>query len=228
MPAAAAALPNPRPYPASRLGSWRKLGAHTWGSSDGRTWITRSRGRYILSRGVGGHHVRTIGTYATLQMAKRVGHYSFATDNPIGGLAVAAIAGGLLAAGIVVAVVMSKPAPAKAPPGKIPAPPPPPVPAGATFTTPITDAATVRQYQYVLASAVADPNWAGPPVIFPATAVTGNPTDPAWTQALAIVQNFINTTDGGIDPTKVPAGFPIPIRSDGVFDYATAIVFANA
>lgn len=188
------------------------------------------RAHFVTYRVIDGNRMAVFrhgrSTYA--QLAHMV-----ARDNPMSSAAQLALVAGLavvvIGGGIAIAVAASKPA-AAAPtpkPGHLPAPAPPPVPVGAGFTTPITDPATVTQYQTVVANGVADPTYTGPPVTYAITNVNGNPSDPTWMAALAIIQRYINTDGGGIDPTKVPPGFPIPIRTDGVLDYATAIVFAN-
>jgi len=126
----------------------------------------------------------------------------------------------LLATGIVVGVLVEKPAKAATP--------------GSNLLQPITDKATVTYYQNGVAQSLIQQG--NSPLIpgltstvYPVTAVDGDPANPAWVAALSIFQKYVNAdaaAHGGFQ--NAPAGFPAQLRTDGVLDYATAIVLANS
>ena len=100
--------------------------------------------------------------------------------------------------------------------------------------SPITDAGTVRYYQNGIAQAIAAGKGnllVGPSQPAPTTAdyavsdVDGNPANPKWMKVLAAFQTYANSQ---APFTGAPAGFPAQLRTDGVLDYATAIVIANS
>ena len=100
--------------------------------------------------------------------------------------------------------------------------------------SPITDAGTVRYYQNGIAQSIAAGKGsmiAGPnqPALttadYAVSDVDGNPANPKWMKVLAAFQTYANTQ---APFTGAPAGFPAQLRTDGVLDYATAIVLANA
>jgi len=128
--------------------------------------------------------------------------------------------------------VSTKPSPASPPPG-------------ASITTPITDAPTVRYYQGLLADMLSKltqediANFPTPLAINMWTAgeVDGNPQNPRWVAALSAIQIGANAEANGPDlanpgkkrgwPTDFPADFPAQLRTDGVLDYATAMLLNN-
>jgi hypothetical protein len=95
----------------------------------------------------------------------------------------------------------------------------------------VTDPATVTQYQSMIASAIAQgkgglivgPN--APVPSYTSADVDGNPANPTWMTIIADFQTYVNS--GGPLNTGIP-GFPLSLRTDGVLDYATAIVLMNA
>jgi hypothetical protein len=133
-----------------------------------------------------------------------------------------------LAAGIGIGVMVSKPAAAATvgPPGANP-----------LFTTPITDAGTVKQYQTLIATAIATATATGATAIgpwsptaaasqpYPTTSVDGNPANPAFMADLAQFQVWMNAQQPW--SYVFPAGFPAALRTDGVLDYATAMAIVN-
>jgi hypothetical protein len=146
--------------------------------------------------------------------------------------------GGLLGAGIgalaTAAAAQAAPTPTPTPIGPSPAPPTPPLPPGAAFTTPITDPNMVRQYQTIVANAFAtDPTVSATvgltPADYTSADVDGNPANPRWVRVVAAFQSYANTIlPAALAAGKLPAGFPAQLRTDGVLDYATAILIANA
>jgi hypothetical protein len=122
--------------------------------------------------------------------------------------------GAAVVAGIYLAV-NSKPA-AASPPGS-----------ATNFLAPITDPAAVKQYQTLLAWALA--NTANVPGLTAASYgsndVDGNPANPKWVAVLSTFQKDANAVAGGFQ--NVPGGFPAKLRTDGVLDYATSIVIQN-
>ena len=101
------------------------------------------------------------------------------------------------------------------------------------FAAPITDAATVKQYQSIIADDIAAGAFSGyvPPITlvqYGAGDVDGNPTNARWMSVLSTIQRDINTSLSTMAPGKLPAGFPAQLRTDGVLDYGTAVAIANA
>jgi hypothetical protein len=108
-------------------------------------------------------------------------------------------------------------------------------PAANPLLRPITDKATVTYYQNGLAQGLLQRNTNQIPGLtattYPVTAVDGNPANPTWMAALAIFQKWANAQVATNTPPgfrDAPAGFPSALRTDGVLDYATAIVLANS
>jgi hypothetical protein len=100
------------------------------------------------------------------------------------------------------------------------------------FTTVVTDPNVVRQYQTVLANALANMGAAQelgiPSSTYLPSMVTGNSSDPAWTSVLSTFQKFTNPLLPGASVAGVtPPGFPAQLRTDGVLDYATAMAMMN-
>lgn len=86
------------------------------------------------------------------------------------------------------------------------------------LTALVTDPIVVRQFQTDLASAIAQGRL---PVgltsnDYNTNDVDGNPNNPRFVRAIAIVQAYLNQ-----HLTNTPAGFPSSIRTDGVLDNAT-------
>ncbi len=107
------------------------------------------------------------------------------------------------------------------------------VSAASGFTTPITDAATVRQYQSIVATAIASGQFGAtyvPPITiadYGAGDVDGNPTNKRWMTVLSVIQRDVNTSLLTVPAGKLPAGFPAQLRTDGVLDYATAVALTD-
>ena len=106
--------------------------------------------------------------------------------------------------------------------------------AATNYLAVITDPATVKQYQSIFATALSQ----GPSNLPGLTAasygpsdVDGNPSNPRWMAVLSLFQKDVNAEAAKATPsgfTNVPGGFPAQLRTDGVLDYATAIVIQNA
>jgi len=99
-----------------------------------------------------------------------------------------------------------------------------------SFTAVVSDPNAVRQYQAILANRFQNemlaPQLGLTPADYTQTDVDGNPYNPRWQRALAAFQAFINAKP--IPAGVLPAGFPDHVRTDGVLDYATALIIANA
>lgn len=107
-----------------------------------------------------------------------------------------------------------------------------PAPTAQQFTAVITDPNAVRQYQTMLASALAQP-------VSPIEGLTaadygpadvdGDPANARWVRALSVFQTMINPAlPAAFAAGKLPAGYPAQLRTDGALDYATAIAMQNA
>jgi hypothetical protein len=92
------------------------------------------------------------------------------------------------------------------------------------FTAIITDPNMVRQYQTMFAADVAAAKAPLNQIAYTAAQVNGDPTDQQWMAALAKLQVYANANPW----QSAPAGFPAILRTDGVLDYATALIIANA
>jgi len=100
------------------------------------------------------------------------------------------------------------------------------------FTTVVTDPNVVRQYQTVLANALANMGAAQelgiPSSAYLPSMVTGNASDPAWTSVLSTYQKYVNPLlPGAAAAGALVPGFPAQLRTDGVLDYATAMSMMN-
>lgn len=111
------------------------------------------------------------------------------------------------------------------------------LPPGANLLTPITDAGTVRYYQNGVAdglSRMAQPDAQLPGLSatsYTVSQVDGNWQNPAWMAVLSIIQQDLNAAAASNNPPgwhNAPAGLPAQLRTDGVLDYVTAIMLANA
>ena len=98
--------------------------------------------------------------------------------------------------------------------------------------SPITDKATVTYYQNGIAQGLAKNTANDIPGLtassYGPTDVDGNPANARWMAALSILQAFINAQRPWWKNTTAPAGFPAALRTDGVLDYATAIMLENS
>lgn len=98
------------------------------------------------------------------------------------------------------------------------------------FLALITDPASVTQYQTAVANAIAAGNGnmlvaATQPVpTYSSSDVDGNPANPKWVALLSLFQQYV---DSGGPLKAVLPGFPTSLRTDGVLDYATALVLMN-
>lgn len=111
------------------------------------------------------------------------------------------------------------------------------VPSPTGFMAVITDPNEIRQYQTLLASALAakEPDGIGGVRMadYNAGDVDGRASNPRWISALSGVQRFIDISMAQDAATPgytstAPAGFPAQLRTDGVLDYATAVLLVNA
>lgn len=92
----------------------------------------------------------------------------------------------------------------------------------------ITDAPTVTLYQNAIAGALSQGNAQIPGMTsanYGAADVDGNPANPRW---VAVVAAFQKAADGDLKPNTGIPGFPSTLRTDGVLDYATALVMVNS
>jgi hypothetical protein len=139
-----------------------------------------------------------------------------ALDNPLSdGARIALILGGIVVIGGIFYAVNASAAPAAAP-------------SGANYLATITDAPTVTQYQTIVANAIASGYYTQNGLTTASYAVAdvdGNPSNPKWMATLAKLQTLANANRPWTNP---PAGFPAALRTDGVLDYATAVVINNA
>ena len=107
-----------------------------------------------------------------------------------------------------------------------------PAPTPMSFTATITDPATVRQYQAIVANALALPTAALPGMTvadYGLPDVDGNPSNPRWVRVLSALQTAVNPLlPAAVAAGRTPPGFPSQLRTDGVLDYATAVVIQNA
>jgi len=111
----------------------------------------------------------------------------------------------------------------------------PPGPTG--FLAVITDPNQIKQYQSIVAGVVADHEPGGLAGLhiadYNAGDVDGNAHNPRWIAALSALQRYVNADQAaaaamaGYTAAPVTPGFPDQLRTDGVLDYATAIVIVN-
>jgi hypothetical protein len=118
------------------------------------------------------------------------------------------------------------------------APSPPPPVSQNPLLAPITDKNTVTYYQNGFAQGLLQYPTTSPQDMpgltaqsYGPTDVDGNPQNARWVAALATFQKDANAEAAAGTPPgyqDTPAGFPAQLRTDGVLDYATAIILANA
>jgi hypothetical protein len=109
-----------------------------------------------------------------------------------------------------------------------------PTPSGQAFTATITDPNGVLPYQNEAAGALTDPGSTAaadlglPPNAYTLSDVDGKWNNPKWMAVVSAFQRFANANlPIARAAGKLPAGFPAQLRTDGVLDYATAIVMQN-
>lgn len=137
---------------------------------------------------------------------------------------VAWIVGGVVALGALIGGI----AYASTPPSK------PQSPSGPQYLAVITDPNMVRQYQSIIAQVLADKGQPGLPMPpfgtwtvgdYNGSDVDGNPANARWVRFLSAFQKYSNTQ---APFTAAPPGYPAQLRTDGVLDYATAVMIMNA
>jgi len=138
---------------------------------------------------------------------------SESATNPLSdGARLALILGGIVVIGGIFYAVNSSAAAAPAPPQN--------------FLAVITDKPTITQYQTIAANAIASGYFAGLTTAnYAVSDVDGNAANPKWVAVLSYLQTAANANRPWTNP---PAGFPAALRTDGVLDYATAVVLNNA
>jgi hypothetical protein len=95
------------------------------------------------------------------------------------------------------------------------------------YTTPVTDASSLKQIQTTLASLLSSGDMpALSSVSYTSADVDGDASNPRWIAALSAFQKTSNVSlPWG---TGLPPGMPARLRTDGVLDYATAIILINS